>query len=749
MDYNNQASTAASWADRYIVQDDKDGVQTGQTDGVRMLDAAYLKGVIWRQRYVIGGVLAMCVLASLIVTLLIRPTYEATATVRVEQQDVPILEGQNLAPSVSNGEVSRYFNTQVEVIQSRSMARAVAEALNLDREPAFVGQGTDKSGSPLPREARLNIAVTVLRAHLMVKVPSNARILAISYTSNDAREAAKIASAYASQYVNGDAQRASDTNSYARKILKQQIAATSDRLSKSQAQAIAYARANRIIMPATLGGGINTESGGQSSGGGQTITGTTLMAMNVTHAQLEGNAIQAEQRWKVVKNISPLGIPAVQQNAAIQTLQAKKADLISQLAQFKRRYAPGYPQIDELQSQIGALGSQIDDAAQQIKGSIRSDYLIARQQEQALAQAIAQISDQTLAEQDRQVKYNLVTRNIDATRTQLDSLLQRYNQVSAATDVHAANISLLDSAEVPHTPIAPKLWKNLLMALGAGIALAFAAAVLREGLDDSLHSPDDVENKLGQHLLGITPHVAEENLAKALGRNGVLSESYASLRTAIDYAAPALAHRLIQFTSSQGSEGKTTTTSSLARQYAALGRRVLVMDCDLRRPVLDHAMLGRKVEKGLVDVLTGQSSFQEVVLKDHEYPNMDVLPCGPVSPHPVEMLASAAFAELLATHRKSYDLILIDSPPVIGLADAPTLARLVDQVIFIVEANRSHYGQAKAAIRRIQNVHGNILGAVLTKYRAKEAGGAYDYTYSYYSQGQINKGDEQGLSSRS
>lgn len=736
MEHHSSAPEALSWTDRYIADDT--GPAPISSPSTKFFDIAQVRGVLWRQRFVVGGVIAICLVLGLVATLLMKPMYQARSSVRIDLQTAQIVEGQDLtnAPIAAN-EFPRYLNTLARVIKSHSMALRVADQLRLDRKADFVEEGKDRQGKPLPRQALLEQAARILEKNVAVDAPGDSRIIEILYTSPDRQQAAQIANAYAGLFVTDDAQRSSNTNSYARKVLEQQIDATRNQLVQAEGQMVNYARANRLIMPMTgKEGSADGKSGGGSSQGVQTITGSTLMAMNDTRARLVADRIATQQRWNVVAGMPALEIPAVQQNAAVQSLQSQRAGLAAQLAQLRPRYRAGYPQIDELQNQIKSLDQQIGRTAEQIKASIHSEYQVAKDQEEAMNAELAQVSNQTLEEQDRQVQYNLLNRNVDALRTQLASLLDRYNQIASASDIRSNNLILLDDAAVPGMPVSPNLTKNMLLALAAGLVLAFGAAMLREILDDSLHSPEDVEAKLGVHLLGITPAIEEDRLEEAQGRIGILTEAYASLRTAVDYAAPTVAHRVIQFTSSQGKEGKTTTAAAMARQYATLGRRVLVIDADLRKPSLGRVLTGRKPDQGLVDVLLGHHTFEEVVVPVEEM--LHVLPCGHIPANPVELLSSLGFAEFVERHRRSYDLVLIDSPPVIGLADAVLIGRIADHIVFVVEANRSHFGQAKAAMRRLRQVHAKVVGVVLTKYRAQEAGYSYDYAYTYYSYGKEN-----------
>ena len=257
--------------------------------------------------------------------------------------------------------------------------------------------------------------------------------------------------------------------------------------------------------------------------------------------------------------------------------------------------------------------------------------------------------------------------------------------------------------------------------------------MLRETLDDKVRSLDDVEEKIGLTLLGHTPYVDPKDLKVGEDRFGQLMESYASIRSAIDFTLPR-EQNVIQLTSSQASEGKSTTAVILAELFANLGRKTILIDADLRRPSIAELVNIEKPETGFVEVVLGHTEMEAAVVKGtHE--NLDILPVASVSPNPSELFASPQMREFIEKCRAEYSLVIIDTCPVLGIADAPLLASLVDGTVFVLEANKVPFGQARAAIRRIRMGNGNVIGTVLTKYRALEAGQSYDYQYGYYQYG--------------
>lgn len=268
-----------------------------------------------------------------------------------------------------------------------------------------------------------------------------------------------------------------------------------------------------------------------------------------------------------------------------------------------------------------------------------------------------------------------------------------------------------------------------------GLGLAFALGILREMFDDRLHTPGDVEQKLGVPLLGTTPAVKDGQIASAFGSPySSLMEAYSSIRMSVDTVL-AKSQNVLQVTSSQPTEGKSITSASLAERYAALGRRVLLVDADLRKPSLASLFGAKRPQVGTAEVLLEHVDLQQCLLSGTS-PNLSVLPIGAIPLNPVELIASQAIPRFIARYRTEYDMIIFDSAPVIGLADAPMLSRYVDGTIFVVEANRAQFGQAKTALRRLKDSAGLIIGVVMTKYDPKQAGEGYGYGYNYYNYGE-------------
>jgi len=698
-----------------------------------LLDFVALRAMIWRQRYVVGGVIAAALVVGLLLTLLTTPMYNASASVRVAEDAAAIVEGQDLTQTyIPTNEVPRYMQTLGGVIESRSMAFKVVDTLQLyDNEDLLADMLQNGQPAGISDEAWLNsrrsAAAAMIRSSLSLDIPFDRRIIGINIAMPDPRMAALIANGYAGEFVAEDVRRGFEANSFAREFLEGEIAETRSELQAAEVQAINYARNQRIFMQ-PLSGGSDTETGEATP----SLASSSLGMVSASHAAARARRIDAQQRWNAIANAPPLDLPEVQQNQTVQTLRTQRAQAAATLAELGERYQADHPAVREATGEIAALDAEIASTARSIKQGLRNEFTIARQQEEALQQELAGLADATLDEQDLRVQFNLLNREAEALRSQLDSLLQRFADVSAASNLQTNRVSILDEAVAPQAPFAPKPFINMIVALLLGSGLAVVLAVLRETIDDRMADYDDVERRIGLPMLGQTPFASDGPEDDLDDPFSPLSEAYSSIRATIDFTLPA-SSKIIQFTSTQPGEGKTTTAIAVAKRFASVGQRTLLIDLDLRRPAVGERFGKSKNGRGLIDVLHGNASLQDALFTTPETPSLSILALTTIPDNPVVVLSSGMLQEFLSQLATNYDRIVLDSSPVLGIADAPLLARYVDALVFVVEANRTHARQVKSAVKRLEAMGVEVTGAILTKYRALEAGEAYTYQYKYYS----------------
>lgn len=714
------------WADQYMMAPYAEKPKTSQ------FDVAWLRGALFRQRWLIGIIVVLALIAGTALTLVTPPTYQATATVRVSPWTSSIVEGQELdSQIISPSEIDQYLQTQIEILKSRKLAEQVAIELGLGKRNDFLGPDIDEA-RPAGRtdeqweDDKIKMAAQGLQGSVSATMPNMSQIIAISVTSENPGLAAEIANAYAKAFVQADVRRGVDSNAFARDYLLEQIEKVRAKLSEAELAANAYARNAGIVTQETMGT--------SEEGGAITVVGSNLSSVNQTFAQTRAARIAAEQKWRAIAKLPASQIPEVLSNPVVQDLTGERAKLNAELSVLRQRYSDDFPAIVDIRSRVALIDQQIERTGADVKASIRGQYEVARQQEQAMERELGAVTSDALVEQDSKVALAALDREADGLRAQLTNLLERFNQINAASNLQSTTITPLDTATVPRSPIAPSLTRNLLLAFVLGTALAAGLALMREVFVDQFRRGEDMETRLGLTFLGQTPYVKSEDLEAEEGNQfSTLMEAYAAIRSTIDYAVPRRG-AVVQFTSSQASEGKSTTSLILAQLFARLGRNVLLIDADLRKPSV-HALLDiERPNAGLAEVVLGHASFDEAKIETIR-DNLTVLSVAGIPPNPVELLSSQAFADFIEARRAEFSMVIIDSSPMLGLADAGEVAKLSDATVFVIEANRTSLAQARSSIDRLLAVGANVLGGVLTKYRALEAGADYSQNYSYYHYG--------------
>ena len=689
------------------------------------LDLRAIWGVLYRNWKLIAGVLTLALAGGVASILLTSPSYRAKATIQVDQQTLKLLGTEDVEPTPSAQEADRFLQTQVDILKSRAIAGIVAKKLKLEGNPIFL---RDAGVSEIDRADRTKLREMVIdgvQESLSVSLPRNSRIITIGFDSHDPQLAARVANTISQTFIASNLERRFETSSYSRAFLQQQLAATKVRLEDSERALIDYARAAQLIDASE---GI---AGDEDQKAPQSLTTSNLVRLNSAYSDARATRVQAQQRWQEAQTTPLLSLPEVLQNDAIQELAQKRAEMVASYQQELQHHKEAYPTVQQAAASIKEMDRQIAALANQIRLSLRDNFIVAQRQEQALEQNVNALKGETLSEQDRGVRYNILKREVDTNRQLYDGLLQRYKEVSAQAGATDNNIAIVDRAVPPMEPVAPKASLNLGLAGLIGLLLAAAAVFAREKFDDAFRSPEDVEAKLHMPLLGVVPALKDkESLQTALASpKSSLSESYHALRTSLELSSAKGLPFTLLFTSTGQAEGKSTTAFALARNFAASGKRVLLIDADLRRPSMHRWMVVAN-QLGLSNMLARHKSFAEVVQSNQQY-NLDFVPSGPLPPNPAELFAGDTLTQLFVDLRERYDLIVIDGPPVLGLADSPRLARATDATLFIVQANGTSRGNARAALKRLHDARVNLVGAVLTKFDAKKVGYGTDYAYGY------------------
>lgn len=691
--------------------------------------------IIRRNAALIAAVVVGVVFAGIVITMLMTPTFKSTTQILIEDQADQIIEGSELQKLGAAGETDRFLQTQLGIIQSRALAKAVVQAGKLDRDAGFfeavgsaIPESSDMVGQALDETRRVH-AINALLNSLEVVLPPDSRIVELTITTRDPALSAKLANLYADRYVEYNLSRKYQSSSYARRFLADQLEETRRKLTQSEQDLNQYARAAGLIR-------IGSQDGGGGQDAALSVTNNKLIQLNTAAAAATAERISTEDRWKTLSAQAPLSISEVNSNTAIMQLVTDKARAEGQLADELSKHLEGFATVKAKRAEIAELDRRIVAFANSIKKSAQIDFESALEKEHSLANQVNTLRGEALREQDSGVQYSVLKRVADTYRTLYESLLSRFNQINATAGSASNNVTIIDRADIPRSPSSPNLMLNTLLSVLTGIICAAIAVALREILDDAVRSPDDVEKKLGIPLLGLIPLRKEGDINSELSdHRSSVSEAYRSLVTNLRYSTSTGLPHVLAVTSSRESEGKSTTARALANDIAMLGKNVLIVDTDLRRPTLHHVMEDVRAS-GLTDLLIGQKKFDEVVHQAPHLANLSYVTGLPSPPDPALILAGDGLAKFIAEARDRFDVIVLDCPPLLGLSDAPLLANHADGVLFVIDASSFHRGAVKSALRRLALINARILGVALNRFTPKSGGDDYSYyAYNYYSYG--------------
>ena len=682
-----------------------------------------LWSMVWRHRWLILAILAGALLLGFYYSkTMVRP-YVATARIQIDRApvgDVTIDTGTT-ADTVFDYE---FFETQYELLKSRRLAEKVVDALALDEDAGFLVGDDEEARASLSSwtgEQRYNAAVGRVRGGTSVSPVADSRIVDLQYAAMDPERAAQIANALAEQYVDMDLEQRFEATQSIRAFLSERLEEARVKLEESEREAATYARERGLVST------IQSTAGRSGS-----VRADTLTSLNTALAEATARRIAAEAQLRANGGGEAASVSL--QNGAIGTLRKDRALLAAELGKLESDFGPEYPAVAALRAQISDLDDSI--AREQafvnsgVSSRMRDSYREAQRAESSLRAQVAAAKSDLLGEQSEEIGLNIIQRDIDTQRQLYDGLLERFKAVGVAGASSANRVSIVDRAMPPGGPSGAGLSLILTISLALGMAVAAGLVFLLDQVRRSRLTPDDIGAKLGLPLIGQTPKIEDRSRRSIpAAQRLALSESYFSALTALQFQPEHGMPRSTLVTSSRQYEGKTTTSLSLARDLASTGARVLLVDADLRSPSI-HSHHGQPLDRGLSDLLRGRVAAQDV-LHAAETENLTLMFAGTPPPNPAQLLSSDRFGVVIEEMLGLFDYVIVDGPPVLGLADAPLLARAVEGTVFVIESNKTPARTARSAIERLVAVDARIVGALITKFDARRDGYGYGYGYGY------------------
>lgn len=707
----------------------------------KLTDVTYLWQLVVRWKWWFLAPVALSIVLAIVATLLATPRYSATVRLEISREDDSMVSVDQRPQAMMVDQ--EFYKTQYGLLESRELARRVAADLRLQDNESFFAMagltleqaGRRADGAALSvgqaREARQYTAADILLRRLAIDPVEQSRLVDVTYSSPDRALAQRVANAWASNFVKMNLARKYESTSYARRFLETRLNELRQRLEQSERELVRYASQERIINLPSSG-----ENGNAGSGERRTVIGDNLVALNAALAEARAARIEAQSRLGSSAGGASREALA---NSAISELRQRRAEAAADYAKLLVQFEPGYPAARALESQIAQLDRAIAREEGRVSSSLRNNYDDATRREEALQTQVEQSQNRLLDLRRRSIQYNIIQREVDTNRSLYDGLLQRYKEIGVSGGVGTNNVSVVDPAELPGRPSYPRPVVNLFVALVIGLFLGSIAAFVRDQFDDAITDPTQVSEAVGLPNLGIIPKLDGSPVEALSDPKSPLTDAYLSLDTNLQYSSSMGMPRALSVTSTRPAEGKSTTSLAIARTLSRLGKRVLLIDGDMRSPSMGH-LLGVPNDIGLSDYLTNTLDLDRLV-RLSGFENLSVMTAGRTPPNAAELLSGSGLERLLDELGDAFDHIVIDCPPVLGLADAPLIASKVDGTLFAIESHGTRLGAVRVALARLRDTNAHVLGTVLVKFdvRKQVYGYGYDYGYGY---GESKRGNE-------
>lgn len=686
-----------------------------------------------RWRWLLLGSVVITTILGLVVTLLMTPQYTASAMIEIQRENDRILSVSGVEPEASSLDVE-FYQTQYGLLRSQSLAQRVAADLRLHNSPEFFEMfGADAIAEGLrenrtaavaagPSRERIRQAGIILLRHLNVAPERLSRLVNLEFTSPDAQLSARIVNSWTRHFIETTLARRFEATSHARTFLEGRLAELRQQIEQSERTLVAYAARERIINVPT---GAPTSTG-SASAVERPIVAEDLVALNQALSQATAERVEAQSRLQANGGSTTEALG----NQAISALRTRRAELAAERARMLAQFEPEYPPARALADQISELDRSITREEGRVRSTLQGTYQAATAREEALRGRVQSLQSDLLNLRGRTIQYNIYQREVDTNRQLYDALLQRYKEIGIAGGVGVNNISAVDQAEVPLTPSSPRLIINLLVSILLGGVIGAGLALALEQIDETISDPTDVESALGLPLLGTIPKSETDDTVEELeDRKSSMVEAYLSTQTRLAFTTDHGIPRTLTVTSTRPAEGKTTTSYALAQSLARTGRRVIIVDADMRSPSLHH-IFDVDNERGLSNYLSGSDDLAPMIRRGFNN-GLALLSAGQTPPNAAELLTGDRIRQLISELASQFDHVILDVPPVMGLADTPLIASLVEGTVFVIESHQTRVGMARVAVGRLRDANARVLGALLTKFESKRAHYGYGYEYGY------------------
>jgi len=731
-----------------------------EAPGQEKIDLRDYLRVFLKRRWTVITVFAVTVLTVAIHAFTATPIYQATTRLIIDKENPNVVSIQEVMAVDASG--TDYYQTQYKIIESRSVAREVIRRLNLLDNEEFSPRPKDTllsklktsmvetasstvetiaslfrrekaPGEPSEQEDAENRMISAFLERIDVSPIRNSRLVDVSFEAKDPVLAGKIVNTLAAAYIDQNLETKLRAVQDAVRWLQTRIEEERKKVEKAEQALLKYKEQHDIVT--------------DFSSDVEKVTAQKLAQLNTQVVEAESKRVEAETRYQQAAAMSGSpemldSVPEVLNNDLIRQIKSMEVDLYKRMSELSKKYGEQHPQMIAIESELKTLQKRKAQEITRVINSLRNEYKVAEAKEKSLKAALEKQKKESLDLNQKAIQYTVLSREAESAKQMYDLLIKRFKETSLTEDMRTGNIRIIDRAEVPKSPVRPKKMFNILLAVILGIVAGTGLAFFFEYLDNTLKLPEDIQKYLRVPYLGPVPAMAldgkpeskeQPELVTLHSPKSTASEAYRGIRTSVLFSSAEKPPQVLLISSAAPQEGKTSTALNLAITMAQSGGKVILLDGDMRKPSL-HKVFGFPKDKGLSSVLVGNCLFQDVLLNT-PVPNLDMIPCGPIPPNPSEILGSPRMAHLLEELRKSYDRVIIDTPPITAVTDAAVLGRMVDGAVVVVRAGATPREIVRNGLIQLQAVSSPILGVVLNGVDMNRDG-SYYYQYYYYYYGE-------------
>jgi polysaccharide biosynthesis transport protein len=697
--------------------------------------------ILRKHQWLILSFLVAVVTIVSIATFRMKPVYIASAKIEIEREDTNILPFQGADSYDFMMDLDNYIETQSRILTSETLA-----LLTIRKFPELsTGDDSEAIATGSLANKHLPSAVGAFLGSLTVKRIPNTRLMEVSFESTDPNLAARVLNVHLENYKTENYDSRYKATEAASKWLEDELTELSVKVRRSEDARIEYERNNQIW---------NVDDKNDKSN----VTTERLSDLNKQLTDAQSESLKRQALYEFAKTGDVDAVPQLRDNTVLQDMEKRRADLSIQYTDAVNQYGPNYPKVQRLQAQIKDLDDQMSRERKGIIAQLESEYREAKQHEDLLSRALDQQKTEVNAMSEKMIQYNILKREAEANKSLYDSLQTKLKEAQISSGLRSSNIRVVDPAMIPSTPSRPAKTRNITLAFLVGLVGGIGLALLREYLDNTVKTPDDVETLSRLPSLAVVP--AFGGGAAAAKRRGFfspastnghekrielvaqhlpksqMSEAFRALRTALLLSQADHPPQVILVTSALPREGKTTAAANLAVTLAQLGDKTVLVDADLRKPGVGRLLnLGTGKYAGLSSYLAGVSSLDLVTIPHPTIPNLAAIPTGPLPPNPADLLSSHKLSEAITELRKTFKFIVIDSPPIMAATDAVILSVLTDGVLLVVRSGETPKEAFTRTRDLLTSVKCHLLGVVLNAVDSSAPDYYYSYRYYPYSYG--------------